>query len=129
MMEWSTTNWELLGVIITLVCGFGGLMYQQGRRSKETEFIAQEMRSAVKGLSEKIVVVDGKIESHEERCKEERGQAREEFGKIHSRISDTRDKLSTEIARNTQAVSGIAGQFDSLLDRAIGSVMKGRGDG
>ena len=84
------THIELIGIIVTLIIGFGGLSYQIGRWTKKTD-----------AVQEKMAEVEGWIGAHDNKCdhRESRTNERLAEGSTKMAILDERTKAMQEDIR------------------------------
>lgn len=69
-------EWELVGIIVTLILGFGGVMIQTGR------FI------------NRLAVVEKRIDDHEEHCDERTTEQKQHNKKVDERLGEGSTKLA-----------------------------------
>ena len=79
----ETISWELVGVIITLIIGFAGVMYTIGRRDSE-----------ISALKEGLVSLGQGLHDHEEECKDRYKEAQSEKKEVNARLAEGSKQLA-----------------------------------
>lgn len=104
-MEGILTHVELIGIILTLVIGFGGLSYQIGRWTKKTD-----------SVEDKLGEVEGWIKAHDSECDER-----------EKRIDKRLGEGSTQMALLTQGQETLQDDINEIKSD-IKELMRSRAD-
>lgn len=99
----ETIQIELIGVIVTLIAGFGGIFYRLGRREQHMEDIATSARDN-----------QARLEAHEEKCDERNA-------KIDTRLAEG----STDMALVKQTSEGNSKKLENI-ERMLLDQFKGK---
>lgn len=76
-------TWELFGILISIVGGFGVLSFQVGRRSSDIDALAEATKANTAAIS-----------AHNDECKTERAQAADYRSKTNDRLADGTAKMA-----------------------------------
>ena len=95
----TTVEWELIGILITLVVGFAGLFFKLGRRDEQITTLQKDLTS-----------LTGEVKAHDEYCHRREKQTNERLeegsrkmallqqGQLHIRetVDDIKKMLNAE---------------------------------